>query len=59
MSDLAIAACLLLVAVLVLTSAIAFAWSRRQDDARGALLGLGALMIAAIPAAAYGATASF
>ena len=59
MPDFALAACLLLVVALVLTSAIAFVWSHRNGDPMGSLIGLGALVIAGIPAAAYGAMAAF
>jgi len=53
--DVVLAACLLLVVALVVTSVIAFVWSHRQNDRLGSLIGLGAVVAAGVPAAAYGA----
>lgn len=55
MPDVALAVCLLLVGTLVAASVAAFVWSHRKDDPMGSLIGLGALVIAGLPAAAYGA----
>jgi hypothetical protein len=57
--DVALAACLVLVVGLVVTSVIAFARSHRNDDPLGSLIGLSALVIAGVPAAAYGAMTAF
>jgi hypothetical protein len=57
--DVALAACLLLVVALVITSVIALVWSHRNDDPLGSLIGLGAVAIAGVPAAAYGAMTAF
>jgi hypothetical protein len=51
MPDLVLATCLLL----VVTSAVAFVRSHRRDNRRGSLVGLGVLVVAGVPAAAYGA----
>ncbi len=59
MPDLAAATCLLLVVALVVTSVAAFVRSHGKDDPMGSLVGLGALVVAGIPAAAYGAMAGF
>ena len=59
MPEFALAACLVLVVALVGTSAIAFVWSHRKEDPMGSLIGLGSLVAAGIPAAAYGAMAAF
>ena len=59
MPDVALVACLFLVVALVLTSAVAFVWSHRTGDPMGSLIGLGSLVIAGMPAAAYGAMAAF
>jgi len=59
MPDLVPGTCLVLVVALVVTSVGAFVWSHRKDDPMGALVGLGALVIAGVPAAAYGAMAAF
>jgi hypothetical protein len=59
MPDLVPGTCLVLVVALVVTSVGAFGWSHRKDDPMGALVGLGALVIADVPTAAYGAMASF
>lgn len=50
-------ACLFLVVALVLTSVVAFVWSRRKDDPMGDLVGLTAVVMAGLPAAAYGTMA--
>lgn len=55
MPELVLATCLLLVA----TSVVAFMRSHRKGHPIGALIGLGALVLAGIPAAAYGAMTSF
>jgi len=59
MPDLAAAACLILVVGLVVTAMVAFVRSHRKDDEMGSLVGLGALIFAGIPAAAYGAMTGF
>ena len=59
MPDLGAAACLILVAGLVVTSVAAFVRSHRKDDEMGSLVGLGALIFAGIPAATYGAITGF
>jgi hypothetical protein len=56
--DLVLTTCLSLVAALVVTSAVAFVRSHRKDDTVGSLVGLGALVVAGVPAAAYGAMAT-
>jgi hypothetical protein len=58
MPDVALAACLVLVVTLVVTAVVAFWWSHRKDDPMGSLVGLGALVVAGGPAAAYGAMAA-
>jgi hypothetical protein len=58
MPDLVLASCLFLVVALVVTSVIAFVWSHRKNAPMGSLVGLGALVIAGVPAAAYGAMAA-
>jgi hypothetical protein len=57
--DVVLAACLFLVVALVVTSAIAFVWSHRKNDPLGSLIGLGAVVVAGVPAAAYGAMTAF
>jgi hypothetical protein len=58
MPDLGLATCLFLVVALVVTSGVAFVRSHGKDDPVGSLVGLGALVIAGVPAAAYGAMAA-
>jgi len=55
MPDVAPAACLFLVVALVVAAVIGFVRSSRTDDPMGSLLGLGALVVAGMPAAAYAA----
>lgn len=55
MPELVLATCLLLVA----TSVVAFVRSHRKGSPMGSLIGFGALVMAGIPAVAYGATTSF
>jgi ABC-type phosphate transport system permease subunit len=57
--DVALAACLVLVVALVLTSVMAFARSHRNEDPLGSLIGFVALLLAGVPAVAYGASTSF
>lgn len=52
-----LAVCLFLVVALVLTSVGAFVWSRRRGDPMGDLVGLTAVVMAGLPAAAYGTMA--
>jgi hypothetical protein len=59
MPDLIPGTCLVLVVALVLTSVGAFVWSHRKDDPMGALVGLGAQVIAGVPAAAYGVMVAY
>ena len=59
MPDVALAACLVLVVALVGTSVAGFVWSHRKDDPMGSLVGLGAIVVAGMPAAAYGAMSAF
>jgi hypothetical protein len=59
MPDVVLGTCLLLVAALVAISVVAFVRSHRKEDPMGSLIGLGALVIAGIPAAAYGAMTGF
>jgi len=59
MPDVAPATCLILVVALVVTAVVGFVWSHRKDDPMGSLIGLGALVVAGIPAAAYGAMSAF
>jgi hypothetical protein len=58
MPDLVPATCLVLVVVLVVASVTAFVWSDRKNAPMGFLVGLGALVMAGVPAAAYGAMAA-
>jgi anti-sigma B factor antagonist len=44
---------IVLVVALVMTSVIAFVWSHRNDDPMRSLIGLGAVVIAGVPAAPY------
>ena len=55
MPELVLATCL----ILVVTSVVAFVRSHRKGSPMGSLIGLAALVIAGIPAAAYGAMTSF
>jgi hypothetical protein len=55
MPDVALATCLFLIMALVVTAVGGFVWSHRKDDPMGSLIGLGALVAAGMPAAAYGA----
>ena len=55
MPDLALTACLILVVALVGTAVAAFVRSHRKDDSMGSLVGMGAMVVAGMPAAAYGA----
>lgn len=50
MPDPALPACLILVAAPVGTSVAAFLQSHRKDDPMGSLVGLGAMVIAGVPA---------
>jgi len=59
MPDLALATCLLLVVALVATAVVGFLWSHRKNDPMGSLIGLCALVVAGLPAAAYGAMTAF
>ena len=59
MPDLVPLACLLLVVALVVISVVAFVWSHRREDPMGSLVGLGAMVSAGVPAAAFGAMAAF
>lgn len=59
MPDLALTACLILASALVAASVAAFLRSHRKDDPTGSLVGLGAMVLAAVPAVAYGAMSSF
>jgi hypothetical protein len=54
MPELVLVTCLLLVA----TSVVAFVRSHRKGSPMGSLIGLAALVVAGIPAAAYGAMTS-
>jgi len=58
MPDVALATCLFLVVALVVTAVVGFVWSHRKDDQMGSLIGLGALVVAGMPAIAYGAMAA-
>jgi len=59
MPDPALTACLVLVVALVGTSVAAFLQSHGKDDPMRSLVGLGAMVVAAVPAVAYGAMTSF
>ena len=59
MPDLASAVCVFLVVVLVGAAATGYVWSHRHKDQMGSLMGLGALLVAGLPAAAYAAMSAF
>jgi len=57
--DAALVTCLVLVVALMGIAAAAFVRSHRTKDPMGSLVGLGALVVSAVPAVAYGAMTSF
>jgi len=59
MPELASAVCVFLVVALVGVAAGGYVWSHRNKDQMGSLMGLGALVVAGLPAAAYGAMSAF
>lgn len=59
MPDVASAACVFLVVALVGAAVTGYVWSHRNNDPMGSLMGLGALLLAGMPAAAYGAMSAF